>query len=49
MIFFRKTKTKKVLEVLQLLAGYHAVPIDNPQFMLQYRHMYALIKALKGK
>lgn len=46
---FRKSKSKKVREVLQLLADYHAVPLDNELFVKQYRHMFALLQILERK
>jgi len=46
---FRKTKAKKVREVLELLASYHAVPLDNEQFCVQYRHMIQMLKTLERK
>lgn len=46
---FRKTKAQKVREVLEMLAAYHAVPLDNELFKVQYRHMITMLLTLERK
>lgn len=42
-MFNRKKNDLQTLErTIKLLAGYHAVPLDNPQFLAQYRHLITL-------
>lgn len=42
-MLFTKTKDLKSLErTIKLLAGYHAVKLDNEQFLKQYRHLISL-------
>ncbi|UOF78952.1 hypothetical protein [Microviridae sp.] len=48
MIFCKKSKLAAVETTLKLLAGYHAVPLDNEAFLKQYRHVFALLNILKG-
>lgn len=53
MFFHTKTTDLKAVErTIKLLAGYHAVPLDNEQFVTQYRHlisMYLVLCKQKGK
>lgn len=42
-MFNTKSKDIKSVErTLKLLAGYHACPLDNPQFLKQYRQLISL-------
>jgi len=46
-MFNRKKNNLLALEkTIKLLAGYHAVPLDNPQFLAQYRHLITLYLTL---
>lgn len=47
MIFFKKSKINSIEQTLKLLAAYHAVPLDNEQFIRQYRHIFAMLAVLK--
>lgn len=39
---FKKRKTAHLESTLKQLAAYHAVPLDNEQFVRQYRHLFAM-------
>jgi len=49
MYLFKKSKLRALQTTLELLAGFHAVPLDNPAFMRQYRQIFALIAIMKGQ
>jgi hypothetical protein len=46
-MLFRKSKINAVEKTLKLLAGYHAVKLDNEQFMRQYRHIFTMLAVLR--
>lgn len=46
MIIFRSSKVAAVKTTIKLLADYHAVSLDNPDFRRQYRHLFAMLSVL---
>lgn len=46
--FFFRTKSDldAIERTIKLLAGYHACPVNNEQFLKQYRHLITLYLTL---
>lgn len=45
----KSNQIKTIEKTLIILANYHAVPLTNEKFILQYRHLLSLYNNLKGK